>query len=202
MSKSTDSASPRERIVASALTEFAAKGYSASSVQDIANAAGMSKQALMYHFPTKALLRDGVYGLLAEGLRAQLPEAATELVSRSKDRYRRLMQLALRRFCENPEVARFLVFELLEHPDELMAWLRAEAAPWLGLIRGVVEQWSDVSPDHDTEAHLTSVAMIMLAQAALVPRDAPARNARVEAATLRLLVLGSELSMEDMEPAD
>lgn len=202
MTRSHDSASPRERIVASALTEFAAKGYSASSVQVVASAAGMSKQALMYHFPTKALLRDGVYVLLAERLRAQLPEAATELVSRSKDRYRRVIQLALRRFCENPEVARFLVFELLERPDELMAWLRAEAAPWLGLIRGVVGQWSDAAPDYDTEAHLTAVAMIMVAQAALVPRDTPEWHARIEAATLRLLVLGSELSMEEVSSSD
>ncbi len=197
MSARYDGHAPRDRILASALTVFAARGFEASSVQDVADAAGMSKQALMHHFPTKALLRDGVYGVLASGLRGQLPEAAAELVSRSKARYRGLIEVILTRFCDNPEVARFLVFELLERPDELMAWLRDEAAPWLGLVRGVAEQWADVAPNHDTEAHLTAVVAMMLAQSALVPRSSPEWHARTQAATLRLLVLGSGLDLQD-----
>ena len=77
---------PRERILEAALHAFAANGAGASSIQDVADEAGMSKQALLHHFKTKELLRAGVYELLAQRLNAQLPAAAAELVSRSFDR--------------------------------------------------------------------------------------------------------------------
>ncbi len=186
--------SPRERILSAALESFAARGAGASSIQDVADVAGMSKQALLHHFRSKALLRDGVYELLAGRLRDQLPAAAAELVSRSHDRYRGLLEVVHQRFVENPELTRFLVFELLERPDAVLAWLRDEAAPWLGLIRGVVEQSKDASPHFDAESHLTVLGVLMLAQSALLPRSDRRFLKRMDAATLRMMFLGSHLA--------
>ena len=191
--KKKDAPPPRTRILTAALSAFAARGVGASSIQDVADAAGMSKQALMHHFRTKELLRAGVYELLALRLREQIPEAAGELVSRSHDRYRGLIEVALHRLNANQELCRFLVFELLEQPDAVLAWLRDEAAPWLGLIRGVVEQSKD-RRNTDAEAHLTVLGAIMLAQSALVPRSDRRWRARIEAATLQFMVLGSHLT--------
>ncbi|MFZ5442073.1 MAG: TetR/AcrR family transcriptional regulator [Myxococcota bacterium] len=184
---------PRERILAAALEVFAARGVNASSVQDVADAAGMSKQALMHHFPSKELLRAGVYGLLEALLREQLPEAAAELVSRSHDRYRALLEVVLRRFTEQRTLARFLVFELLERPEDVARWLREEAAPWLGLVHGVVEQSKERPEGFDSSLHLTVLATVMLSQSALVPRDDPRWHAKFERALLRVLLLGSHL---------
>jgi AcrR family transcriptional regulator len=184
---------PRERILAAALEVFSERGVGASSVQDVADAAGMSKQALMHHFPTKELLREGVYGVLAAQLREQLPAAAAELVSRSHDRYRALLEVVLRRFTEQRALSRFLVFELLERPDALSKWLREEAAPWLGLVHGVVEQSGAKPEGFDSSLHLTALAVTMVAQSALVPRTDPRWHAKFERAVLRVLVRGSEL---------
>lgn len=184
---------PRERILTAALAAFAARGVGASSIQDVADAAGMSKQALMHHFRTKELLRAGVYQLLAERLRDQIPEAAAELVSRSHDRYRGLLEVALRRFADNPELSRFLVFELLERPEKVREWLREEAAPWLGLVRGVVEQ-SKEPAGFDAEAHLAVLGGMLLAQSALVPRTDRRWRTRTEKATLQVMLLGSHLA--------
>jgi TetR/AcrR family transcriptional regulator len=186
--------SPRERILDAALKTFAAQGAGASSIQEVAEAAGMSKQALLHHFRTKELLRTSVYELLAERLRDQLPAAAAELVSRSHDRYRGLIEVVQGRFIDNPELARFLVFELLERPDAVLEWLTTEAAPWLGLIRGVVEQSKDVQPGFDAEAHLSVLGVMMLAQSALIPRKDARWRKRIEAATLRVMFLGSHLA--------
>jgi AcrR family transcriptional regulator len=186
---------PRERILTAALAAFAARGVGASSIQDVADAAGMSKQALMHHFRTKELLRAGVYELLAERLRDQIPEAAAELVSRSHDRYRGLLEVALRRFTDNPELSRFLVFELLERPDHVRSWLREEAAPWLGLVRGVVEQSRESrAAGFDAEAHLAVLGGMLLAQSALVPRTDRRWRARTETATLQVMLRGSHLA--------
>lgn len=186
---------PRERILSAALKAFAARGAGASSIQDVADAAGMSKQALLHHFRTKELLREGVYDLLASRLREQLPAAAAELVSRSHDRYRGLIEVVQQRFIENPELTRFLVFELLERPDAVLEWLSVETAPWLGLIRGVVAQSKDTEEGFDAEAHLTVLAVLMLSQSALLPRGNRRWRSRVEAATLRVMLLGSHLSI-------
>jgi AcrR family transcriptional regulator len=185
---------PRTRILTAALAAFADRGVGASSIQDVARSAGMSKQALMHHFRTKALLRAGVYELLALRLREQIPEAAAELVSRSHDRYRGLIEVVLRRLSANQQLCRFLVFELLERPDAVVAWLRDEAAPWLGLIRGVVEQSKDKTAPVDAEAHLAVLGAIMLSLSALVPRTDRRWRARVEAATLKFMVRGSHLA--------
>lgn len=185
-------ASPRERILSAALTVFSQRGVGATSVQDVADAARMSKQALMHHFRTKDLLRDGVFELVALRLREQFPEVAAELVSRSHDRYRRLLGVVLHRFAEQPQLTRFLVFELLERPAAVMAWLKEEAAPWLGLVRGVVEQ-SGEQRAFDADAHVAVIGALMLAQSALIPSRDRRWRTRIEAATLKLMVLGSHL---------
>lgn len=183
---------PRERIVDAALTLFGAHGVEATSVQAVAERAGMSKQALLHHFPSKEVLRQGVYERISVQLRDALPSAAAELVSRSHDRYRALLEVALGGFEANPELSRFLVFELLERPDEVVAWLRTEGAPWLGLVRGVVEQQTESTGD--TEAHVAVLGVMMLMQSALVPRGDKRWRARMSKATLRVMQLGSNLS--------
>ncbi len=194
MTRKKSALPPRERILSAALSAFAARGAGASSIQDVADAAGMSKQALMHHFRTKELLRAGVYELLALGLREELPAAAAELVSRSHDRYRALIEVVLRRFTENEALSRFLVFELLENPESVRAWLRDETAPWLGLIRGVVEQSKDRRRGFDAEAHLTVLGTLMLAQSSLLPRKDRKWHARTGAAMLKVMLLGSHLA--------
>jgi AcrR family transcriptional regulator len=187
---------PRERkspprIVKSALQCFAERGVAATSIQAVAERAGMSKQALLHHFPSKAHLHEAVYAMLSERLRSELPAAAADLVSRSYDRYRALIQLALQRFNDEPDLARFLVFELLEQPARVIAWLRDEGAPWVGLIHGVVTQQPD--EQLDTQAHVAVLGLLMLAQSALVPRADKRWHARVVASTLRVMQLGSNL---------
>ncbi|HEY1169856.1 MAG TPA: TetR family transcriptional regulator [Verrucomicrobiae bacterium] len=46
----------RDRIVASALSLFARRGYAATSIQDIVSAADVTKPALYYYFESKAAL--------------------------------------------------------------------------------------------------------------------------------------------------
>ena len=48
--------SSAEEIRAIALVEFASAGYGATSIQRLADAAGLSKSAVLYHFPSKEIL--------------------------------------------------------------------------------------------------------------------------------------------------
>jgi AcrR family transcriptional regulator len=72
----------RERILAVALSEFAARGYHAVSIEDIASAAGVTKGAVYYWFTDKddigRDLQHDLYERLArDGLAALEPEADT-----------------------------------------------------------------------------------------------------------------------------
>lgn len=198
---------PRPRILEAALATFAARGVEATSIADVAAAAGMSKQALMHHFGTKALLREGVYEELGRRLRALFPEVAAELVSHAQD-YAGVIELVAGRLARSPEIARFMVHELLSQPQQTVRWLRSEAAPWLGLVVGVIDQdrlrrqagaagrkASRRLPHDqvDPQAHVTVLAALMLAASALVPRADPRWWRRVQAAMLRVMRLGSHL---------
>jgi AcrR family transcriptional regulator len=59
----TDPPRTREKILDAALTLFAAKGYEATSMREIAEQLGITKAALYYHFDSKA---DIVRSMLAE----------------------------------------------------------------------------------------------------------------------------------------
>jgi len=199
---------PRARILEAALATFAERGVEAASIAEVAARAGMSKQALMHHFRTKELLRQGVYQDLARRLRGLFPDVAAELLAGGRE-YGRAIELVARQLAANPAVARFMLHELLSQPQETADWLRAETAPWLGLVTGVIAQDRLRTPgaaprgkrvsrklphdEIDADAHVTVLAGAMLSLSALVPRDDPRWWRRVNAALLRVLRLGSHL---------
>lgn len=58
----------KEQIVSIATNLFARKGYEGTSLRDIAEAAGLTKAALYYHFPDKEKLYEGVVVTRMQGL--------------------------------------------------------------------------------------------------------------------------------------
>ena len=65
----------RERILDEALSSFGAKGYEATSLDALAAVLGVTKQAILYHFPSKELLLEAVIDRSAAELAATLEEA-------------------------------------------------------------------------------------------------------------------------------
>jgi AcrR family transcriptional regulator len=61
----------RARILRAALEEFAARGYHATSVRELAERVGVTKTAVLYHFPGKA----DIVTALAEPMLAELETA-------------------------------------------------------------------------------------------------------------------------------
>ena len=53
-------ASTRDRALDAALASFAARGFEATSLDDVAGEVGVSKQAVLYYYPSKAALLDAV----------------------------------------------------------------------------------------------------------------------------------------------
>ena len=74
----------RTRIVADAMALFARDGYGDTSLQSIAEAVGVSKSALLHHYPSKEALLSAVLAERDRGIRmlesAPLPERAADVL--------------------------------------------------------------------------------------------------------------------------
>ncbi len=90
----------RERVLEAALVSFGGPGYEATSLDDIAADLGVSKQAILYYFPSKSLLMDAVIDQSAVEL-ADVLEGAIASAGPGFDRIesvvRSVFRLALRR---------------------------------------------------------------------------------------------------------
>ncbi|MBB4946385.1 AcrR family transcriptional regulator [Kitasatospora gansuensis] len=73
----------RARILRTALAEFSARGYHATSVREIAELVGVTKAAVLYHFPAKADLLAALAEPMLDSLEATL--AAAELRADSEE---------------------------------------------------------------------------------------------------------------------
>lgn len=98
--------SSRERICEAALLGFAESGVAATSIRDVAAAAGVSPGLVQHHFPTKEKLREAVHEyvvLRAAETFAELPggSSAEEIQRELGDRVTRLVR-------EHPEAIRYV----------------------------------------------------------------------------------------------
>ncbi|MFD9359503.1 TetR family transcriptional regulator [Streptomyces sp. NPDC060031] len=75
----------RARILRAALEEFAARGYHATSVREIAERVGVTKTAVLYHFPGKADIVAALAGPMLDSLDAAV--AAAGLVDPAEARW-------------------------------------------------------------------------------------------------------------------
>jgi AcrR family transcriptional regulator len=90
----------RERVLEAALVSFGGPGYDATSLDDIAAELGVSKQTILYYFPSKAALLDAAIDHSAVEVAAVLEGAlagAGEGWDRIEAVVRSVFRLALRR---------------------------------------------------------------------------------------------------------
>ena len=72
----------KERILGVASRMFARRGFSGTSVQAIAEDVGIRKPSLLYHYPSKAALREAVLADLIVRWQARVPGIMAAAMSR------------------------------------------------------------------------------------------------------------------------
>ena len=108
----------RQAVLESAIVEFARKGYSGTSVQDILRATGLSKPTLYYYFQSKAGLFRAILGFAYDESFRLVKEAA----EREQTCERRLVELATAffAFAERHQSLMRLVFAtMFAAPEEI-----------------------------------------------------------------------------------
>lgn len=161
----------RSTTLAAALRLFAAHGFDATPLQAVADAVGVSKQAVLHHFPTKDLLRRAVLDSILMHWNEQLPRLLLAATA-SEDRFDALLGELFRFFTEDRDRARLLLRETLDRPDEVRALLKGPVRPWLDAIARYVHAGQERGQhfaEIDAEAYVLHVLQLVLTAMASYP---------------------------------
>jgi AcrR family transcriptional regulator len=153
----------RAQILDAATRLFAAQGYGGTSLSAIAEAVGIRKASLLYHFTSKDALHQAVLDNLLSHWNEVLPrllEAAA-----GDDRFDALLHETVRFFVADPDRARLLLREALDRPESMRERLRVSVKPWLEVIAEYVRKGQDrgeLRGDADPEAYLLMVIHLVI----------------------------------------
>ncbi|MEZ4241663.1 MAG: TetR/AcrR family transcriptional regulator [Myxococcota bacterium] len=118
----------RRRIVAEATRRFADSGYRATTIQQIADAVGIGKTLVLYHYPSKEALRAEVLNAVIGAWEAFLPRLVASVGGRDVPPEEVLGSIvAFMR--SHPDLPRFLLRELLDSGSDVGALLGERLGP-------------------------------------------------------------------------
>ena len=127
-------------IVAEAVRVFAETGYEGASVATIADNAGLSKQNLMYYFPTKQALYQRVLGDVLDEWLARMDTLA-DPAGEPRDMLRAYVKAKLRFSREQPWASRVYAMEVISGAPLFGEQIRDRVVPLVRKDIDVFERW-------------------------------------------------------------
>src|SRR3954469_1843437 len=146
----------RSAILAAATRRFGAGGFDGTTIQDVASAVGVSKPAVLHHFPSKDALRAAVLDAMLAHWKDTLPRLLLAATA-SEDRFQAVLGETRRFFAEDPDRARIVLREVLDRPDEMRRVLRGAVRPWLDAVAQYIRAGQGSGRHHegvDAEAYV------------------------------------------------
>ena len=166
--RSSDMASA---ILVEATHLFAARGYDGTSVQAIADAVGIRKASLLYHYPSKEALHRRVLEELLSQWNDRLP-ALMLAASTSRDRFEAVILAGVEFFAADLDRGRLLMREMLDRPDEMRRLVSEHSRVWVTAMCGALREGQDggrVHLDLDPEAYVIHIVNLVCGMAAMQP---------------------------------
>src|SRR5271169_2483395 len=112
-----------------AMRLFAAHGFEGTALQDIADAVGVTKPAILHHFPSKEHIRQAVLDAILAHWNEALPRLLL-VATASDDRFDAVFGELYRFFAADPDRARLVIRETLDRPAEIRKLLRGPVRRW------------------------------------------------------------------------
>ena len=156
--------SVRDRILSEAMHLAAARGFEATSIQAIADAVGIRKQSLLYHFSSKELLHEKLIEELVSGWNEVLPGVMLA-ASNGRGRFEAVIRAVVEFFAAEPERARLLLREVLDRPEEMRRVLNHHSQVWSAVIRDYIKEGQElgsVDPALDPETYILHIATLVV----------------------------------------
>lgn len=152
-------AGSRERLLAAAALEFAARGFDGAKVDCIAERAGINKAMLYYHFADKAALYrdilDAQFGALARTLHDERPTGASP-----EDEVRWFIRTVAAALAENPHFPAIWLREVAESGAHLQAQTVASMVTVVGTLAGILARGRAAGVFRDVPPFLTQLGIV------------------------------------------
>ncbi len=160
----------RAQIVAHATRLFAAHGFDGTALQEIADAVGVTKPAVLHHFPSKEHIRAGVLDAIVAHWNEALPRLL--LASHTAhDRFEAVFGELLSFFGAHPDRARVVLREVLDRPAQIREILAGPIRPWLDALAAGIragQRQRRYRDDVDADAYVAHMLQLVLAASAAV----------------------------------
>jgi TetR/AcrR family transcriptional regulator len=129
----------RELILEAALEVFSAHGFRGATIDQIAEAAGMSKPNLLYYFRRKEDIHETLMQRLLDTWLAPLRalDAVGDPMSELKDYIRRKLEMAR----DFPRESRLFANEILQGAPRILPMLEGELKTLVDEKAGIIEGW-------------------------------------------------------------
>lgn len=133
--------STKARILDASIDLFAQKGFDAVSMQEIADAVGIKKASLYYHFTSKDQILESILGYPMELLGVVGPEnagAEEQIVAMGLEGFMDMSQDVVLKWLESPYVEKIMriIFVELYHNDQVKSF-------WSGFVGAAETFWED-----------------------------------------------------------
>jgi AcrR family transcriptional regulator len=154
----------RSQILKESQRLFAAKGFDGTSLKDIAEAVGVRKPSLLYHFPSKEKLRLAVLAAVLERWNEVLPRLLMAAAG-GEHRFQSIIRETVSFFSEDPDRARLLVREILDRPADMQRRLETYVRPWIGVVADYIRKGQEHGEIHeqvDPEAYILQVINLVV----------------------------------------
>lgn len=158
----------RNEILKAATHLMAERGYNGMSLQAVADAVGIRKQSLLYHFPSKEELHRGVMAAHLAHWSETLPKLVAA-VTGQQNPIDAVIGTVSDFLAADPDRARLLMREALDRPQEMRDMLAETGTVWRTAMCDLIRQGQrqgTVYDDVDPEAYVVQVIHLMIASVA------------------------------------
>lgn len=136
MTGHTCSENLEQRIINAAKALFIEKGFSDTSMSEIAARVGINRPVLHYYFRTKEKMFNAVFGIIIQTFVPKIQSIVMQTGRPVADRVGDVFDAYCRVFSENPELPLFVLREIDRDADNFMRVVMSlPVMPYLGMMR-------------------------------------------------------------------
>jgi AcrR family transcriptional regulator len=172
----------RGEILTVATRLFARQGFDGTSIAEIADAVGVKKPSLLYHFASKEELRQAVLDNVLARWNETLPRVLVAATA-GEDQFEGVTRELVSFFMADPDRARLLIREALDRPDDMRKRLAAHVRPVVANLSDYIRRGQghgELHAEADAEAYLFQTITLLLCGVAftdsfgtLMPKSSP-----------------------------
>ena len=159
----------RRRILEEGIRLFGENGFEGTSIQAVADAVGIRKPSLLYHFKSKDELRQAVIRDLFTHWQQELPRLLAGATS-GHDRFSSTVEALVGFFLSDANRARVAIRESLDRPKELRKMASDLVLPWTRLLVEYIRMGQEakiIKREVDPESYIMQVMVMVIGTVAL-----------------------------------